>query len=225
MDSKKCILLVDDETDILFILGENFRSNGFEVVTATNYDDGLREYFEKKPNVIITDITMPGKTGMEMVEKIRKTDKRTPIFFLTSMTSVSSALQGFEVGANDYIRKPFSTEEVIARVKAAIRTDGIKFTDRLKFGEYELSSSTRILYHGEEETRLSGMESTILEILIHNLNETVKTSDILNAIGKDDDFFASRSLQVYITKIRKLISKDPKVMIITERKIGYRLVG
>lgn len=220
----KTILIVDDETDMLFVLGEAFKQNGFDVCTASDGESGLGKYYDTKPNLIIADISMPGMNGIDMVRTIRVTDKLTPIFMLTSMTSVNSAISGFEAGANDYIRKPFSVDEVITRAKAATGYYDTKFSDRVRIGKFEFQVTNRTLLLGDEKIRLSGMLSSILELLSDNMNETVNTRDLLKAIGKSDDFYSSRCLQVHIVKLRKILSKDPDVSIVTDRLEGYRLV-
>ncbi len=221
----KTILIVDDETDMLFVLGEAFKQNGFEVVTASNGEAGLEKYYAAKPSLIIADISMPGMNGIEMVKTIRVTDKRTPIFMLTSMTSVNSAISGFEAGANDYIRKPFSVDEVITRAKAATNYFDAKFSGKIRIGKFEFQPSNRTLQLEDEIIQLSGMESSILETLSNNMNETVKTCDLLKGMGKNADFFSCRSLQVHIVNLRKILSRDPDVVVVTERLVGYRLVG
>lgn len=221
----KRILLVDDEPDMLFVLGEALRSSGFEISSASDGESGLKAFLTEKPDLLIADVTMPGMSGLEMVRKIRLSDKRTPIFMLTSMTSVDSAISGFESGANDYIRKPFSIEEVVTRAKAATSYFENKFTGKVNIGKYVFQASSHTLTFGDEVMRLSGMESSILDVLSINMNKTVKTEDIVKALGKDMDFFSYRSLQVHVVNLRKLLSKDPEVSIVTERLVGYRLVG
>lgn len=221
----KTILLVDDETDMLFVLGEAFKRHGFDVCTASNGKAGLEKYFETGPDLVIADISMPEMNGIEMVRTIRMTDKHTPIFMLTGMVSVKSAISGFEAGVNDYIRKPFSVDEVIARAKAVIEFFDTNTSDVVRIGQFEFRASGHTLQLGDETILLPGMESSILELLSNNMNQVVKTCDILKCLGKNEDFYSRRCLSVHIVKLRKILSKDPDVSVVVERLAGYRLVG
>ncbi len=219
----KSILLVDDEADMLFLLGEGFRENGYDVYTAENGAEGLDKYREHCPGIIITDLMMPVKSGIEMVREIRSVDPKTPIFFLTGKQSVTSAVEGLSTGANDYIRKPFSIPEVIARADAALKYVSPVNNGRYTIGKFELDANTNTLVCGDVTRKLPSRESAILALLASRVNETVSSTEILQSIWNNTDFYSSRSLQVHIVRLRKNLAGDQNIQILNTRGEGYRL--
>lgn len=223
---EKSVLIVDDELDMLFILGETFESNGYTVYKAENGDEGLEKFKSCSPSIVISDVLMPGKNGIEMVKSIREMDKDVPILFLTSKVSVGEAVEGLSIGANDYIRKPFSVVEVLARVNAFIN-----FTQRndrpstINFGIFSYEPVTRVLSVGPEDVSLTGKEGALLELLAKNMNRTVSLDNILSTIWKDADYFSSRSMHVHIVKLKKLLAADPDIKILNEKGVGYKMVN
>ena len=168
--------------------------------------------------------------GFEMVRHIRQTDKRTPVLFLTARSSINDVVEGFELGANDYLKKPFGMQELIVRIKALV---GKAFTFReepkkeetcFEIGDYHFNSVTQILSHTGIEQELSHREAEILKRLCENRNQVVNTQNILLDLWGDDSFFNSRSLHVFITKLRHKLSKDERIRIVNVRGIGYKLI-
>ncbi len=221
---QRSVLIVDDEIDMLFILGETFESNGYMVYKAKDGEEGLEIYRKYSPSIIITDVMMPGKSGIEMVKVIRETDRTVPILFLSSKVSVGDAVEGLSCGANDYIRKPFSVVEVLARANSFINFTQSDKPSSISFGIFTYEPVTRILSGGPENISLTGKEGALLELLAKNLNKTVPLDNILMAIWKDADYFSSRSMHVQIVKLKKLLSSDPNIMIINEKGVGYKMV-
>lgn len=226
--AKNRILIVDDDADILYVLNEVFLNNGYEVFKSRSGIDGLSEFFKCRPDLVITDIMMPGTSGLELVREIRKTDQKVPIFILTSVTSTDTAVEGFNDGANDYIRKPFSVQEVVARANASIafsreQKNGRKARN-ICFGIFELAPTTYELYRDDGTVQvLRGREALVLEMLAKNINNTVSSTDMLNNIWGYTGFYALRSLQVHIVSLRKILSPDPDLTLINVRGYGYRL--
>ena len=219
----KSILLVDDEADMLFLLGESFRECGYDVYTAENGAEGLEKYRAYSPGIIITDVMMPVKSGFDMVREIRSGDLKTPIFFLTSKQSVTSAVEGLSTGANDYIRKPFSIQEVLARADAALNYASPRNNGKYSIGKFELDVNTNTLTCGDATRKLPSREIAILALLASKLNETVSSTEILQSIWNNTDFYSSRSLQVHIVRLRKSLAGDPNLQILNTRGEGYRL--
>ena len=231
MSSKKNrVLIVDDEDDILYVLNEVFQNNGYEVIKSISGIDGLSEFFKCRPDLVITDLMMPGTSGLELVREIRKVDTKVPVFILTSMTGTETAVEGFNGGANDYIRKPFSIQELVARANAAIAFSREQKTGgkagNISIGIFELNPTTRELFRDDGTFQvLRGREALILEMLARNLNNTVSSADILNNIWGDSGFYAMRSLQVHIVSLRKILGPDSDLTLINVRGYGYRLAS
>lgn len=225
---KNRILIVDDDVDILYVLGEVFRNSGYEVFQSSSGIDGLSEFFKCRPDLVITDLMMPGTSGFELVREIRNTDKKVPVFILTSLTGTDTAIEGFNDGANDYIRKPFSIQEVVARVNASIAFSKNQKIERkagnIRFGIFELDPTTYELFGDDGSVQIMrGREALVLEMLARNINNTVSCEEILNVLWKDTGFYSLRSLQVHIVSLRKILSPDPDLTLINVRGYGYRL--
>lgn len=226
-DKRKRVLLVDDEADMTFILSEAFRNAGYETKIARNGRDGITAYYDFQPDIVISDITMPDGNGLPMVKEIRNKDPRIPIFLLTGKVSVSDAIDGFEYLINDYIRKPFSCAEVVARASAAIKLSRVNSTQNINIGLYRFKFTSRELTYPDGHSEiLTGREASVLQVLGLNINRMVAFQSFYSQakIWSDKDFFATRSLQVFISKIRKMLSDDPNLEIINEKGIGYILV-
>ena len=182
------------------IIKDTLEGQNFIIHTAADGEEGLRMFFDLRPDVLVADVMMPRMDGFEMVRHIRQTDKRTPVLFLTARSSINDVVEGFELGANDYLKKPFGMQELIVRIKALI------------------------LSHTGIEQELSHREAEILKRLCENRNQVVNTQNILLDLWGDDSFFNSRSLHVFITKLRHKLSKDERIRIVNVRGIGYKLI-
>ena len=232
------VLLVEDEDTLAMIIKDTLEGQNFVIHTAADGEEGLRLFFDLRPDVLVTDVMMPRMDGFEMVRRIRQTDKCTPVLFLTARSAINDVVEGFELGANDYLKKPFGMQELIIRIKALVGkafsfTDSSsKETTSFEIGDYRFNSvSQRLTYvgvatspHADTEVELSHRESEILKRLCENRNQVVNTQNVLLDLWGDDSFFNSRSLHVFITKLRHKLSQDERIRIVNVRGVGYKLI-
>lgn len=224
------VLLVEDEQILAMIIKDTLEVQGFEITIEGNGRTGLERFFSDKPDVLVTDIMMPEMDGFEMVRQVRKLDTRTPVLFLTARSNVNDVVKGFETGANDYLKKPFGMQELIVRIKAlagrmtAQGEPKIVSDKRLSIGHYTLDVIAQRLCYCSENQELSHRETEILRMLVRGNCQIVLTKDILLELWGDDSFWNARSLQVFITKLRHKLAKDPSIRIINVRGIGYKLI-
>lgn len=223
---KPMALLVEDETTLSMIIKDTLEDEGLKVVHACDGRKGLECFFKKKPDVIIADVMMPGMDGFEMVNIIRKSDKTIPIIFLTARSSLDDLANGFYLGANDYLRKPFKMLELVLRVKALInKAMKTKLKDEIyAIGNYLLNTTTQTLTLKDIIQNLSFMESELLKRLCINQNDVVEIESILNEVWNNDSYYNRSSLHVFIHKIRKRLSDDERIKIINVRGVGYKLI-
>src|SRR5436189_3258104 len=232
--SKTKIFYVEDELFLGKIVRESLESRGFDVVMES---DGARatDVFKKmhsipgiKPNICVLDIMLPNKDGFTIADEIRELDEEVPIIFLTAKTQTEDVVKGFSLGGNDYIRKPFSMEELIVRVLNALRnkTDAPKKItgDSVTMGKYTFQLNRQVLNDGKEDRKLSYRESELLKVLYENRDKIIDRKDILNLLWGNDNFFNSRNLDVYITRLRGYLRSDTSLEIITIKGIGYRFI-
>lgn len=225
--SKIRVLLAEDELALGSIVKESLESRGFEVILCGDGQAAWESYLKDKPDVLVLDVMMPKKDGFTLAVEIRKTDSLTPILFLTSKGQAEDVVKGFSMGATDYIRKPFSMEELIVRIKAHLDRQGgqAQPSDWLPLGTYSFHPKRQLLKLGVQEIKLTSRESLLLELLLSHKNEIAERSLILNQIWGTDDFFTARSMDVFITKLRKKLQEDPEVQILNIRGYGFKLVG
>lgn len=224
--SKINILLAEDEIALGMIIQESLESRDFKVRLCGDGQKAWEEYQRDKPDVLVLDVMMPKKDGFSLAEQIRKSDPYTPIIFLTSKSQTEDVVKGFGLGANDYIRKPFSMEELIVRIKAQLdrlRTRQNQI-DWIALGKYEFHPTRQLLKFGTSEQPLTARESQLLQILLENANDITDRTLILTQIWGADDFFNARSMDVFITKLRKKLQEDPEIQILNVRGYGYKLV-
>lgn len=224
------VLLVEDELTLAMIIKDTLEESGFIIHTAADGEEGLRLFFELRPDVLVADVMMPHMDGFEMVRRIRQTDKQTPVLFLTARSAINDVVEGFELGANDYLKKPFGMQELIIRIKAlagkafTFTTDDNEQNKRFEIGNYLFDPLAQTLSHAGVKLELSHRESEILKRLCENRNQIVNTQDVLLDLWGDDSFFNSRSLHVFITKLRHKLSQDEQIRIVNVRGIGYKLI-
>ena len=224
------VLLVEDEQTLAMIIKDTLEGQGFLIHTAADGEEGLRLFFDLHPDVLVADVMMPRMDGFEMVRRIRQTDRRTPVLFLTARSAVNDVVEGFELGANDYLKKPFGMQELIVRIKA-LMCRACTYTPPAEseqilyeIGRYQLDTRRQLLLHEGTEQELSHREAGILRLLCQNRNCVVNMRDILLDLWGDDSFFNQRSLHVFITKLRHKLAKDDHIRIINVRGIGYKLI-
>lgn len=227
-EEKINVLVVEDEQTLAMIIKDTLEEKDFNIQLASDGEEGLRRFFDMRPDVLVADIMMPKMDGIEMVRKIRQTDRQIPILFLTARSTTSDVVEGFETGANDYLKKPFGMQELIVRIKALLGRAFIydRTGDRSQFsiGRYLFDSVTQILSLDGVPQTLSHRESEILKRLCENQNQVVNTQNVLLDLWGDDSFFNSRSLHVFITKLRHKLSRDERIKIINVRGIGYKMI-
>lgn len=229
MDKIK-LLLVEDETTLAMIIKETLEGEGFEITTADNGIEGLQKFKAESPDIVVADIMMPEMDGFEMVRTLRRTDEDIPVLFLTARSSVDDVVEGFNLGGNDYLRKPFSMQELIVRIKALVkrrihrRENPEKDASIIYIGRYSLDTVNQMLSFGEDSEELSHRESELLRLLAQQPNTVVSTRDILLSLWGDDSPYNANSLQVFITKLRHHLDKDETIRIINIRGIGYKMV-
>ena len=222
------VLLVEDEQTLAMIIRDTLTEQGFNLTLASNGAEGLKLFFEIRPDIIVADVMMPELDGFEMVSKIRQTDKTTPILFLTARSAIKDVVEGFELGANDYLKKPFNMQELIIRIKALVGRAQLitpkEETTEFNIGIYRFNSVTQILSYLDTKEELSHRESELLKRFCLNKNNVVETQSILLDLWGDDSFFNTKSLHVFITKLRHKLEKDENIKIINVRGIGYKLI-
>lgn len=228
--SKTRILYVEDETSLGKIVKESLESRGFEVVMERDGGAVMPVFTAINPHVCVLDVMLPNKDGFTIAEEIRQVNELVPIIFLTAKTQTSDLVKGFTSGGNDYIRKPFSMEELIVRIENALRyrheNDGATVTggDEIKLGKCLFHVTRQVLTVAGEERKLSFRETELLKLLYLNRDKIINRKDILNLLWGNDSFFNSRNLDVYITKLRGYLKEDESLEIITIKGVGYRFV-
>jgi DNA-binding response OmpR family regulator len=222
------VLYVEDELFLGKIVKESLESRGFEVMMEGDGAKATALFKKSSPDICVLDVMLPNKDGFTIADEIRELDEKVPIIFLTAKTQTEDVVKGFTLGGNDYIRKPFSMEELIVRIQNALKnkTGGdqkIK-ADNVTMGKYSFQINRQVLSSGKEDRKLSFRESELLKLLYQNREKIIDRKDILNLLWGNDSFFNSRNLDVYITKLRSYLKEDPSLEIITIKGIGYRFV-
>ena len=222
------ILLVEDDTSLGFIVADQLKLQDYDVVLCSDGLEGFQRFNTEKFHLCILDVMMPKKDGFTLAKDIRKIDKEVPILFLTAKSMTEDKVQGFNVGADDYLTKPFSTEEFLVRVKALLKRVHVIEEDQdqreVKIGEYIFDTANFTLTHPKFEKKLTKKEAQILKMLCKFENQVLPREIVLNGVWGQDDYFVGRSLDVFITKLRKYLSKDEKVSIENIHGIGFKLV-
>jgi DNA-binding response OmpR family regulator len=222
------ILLSEDEQSLGSIIAENLESAGFSVMHVLSGYDALAALKMQAFSIIVLDVMMPGINGFELAREIRKSDSLVPILFLTSKTMPQDVVDGFESGGNDYLRKPFAMQELVIRIKVLL-SDGrlLKKQEQrgpVNIGLYQFDPVKQELVFNLRRQTLTAREAELLWLLYENRQELNSKKKILEAIWGDDNFFNSRTLDVFITKLRKHLREDAGVQIINIRGVGYKLV-
>ncbi len=218
------ILYVEDEPFLGRIVKESLESRNFEVNMANDGKDVMDLFNKTQPAICVLDIMLPNKDGYSLALNIRQINPRIPIIFVTAKTQTDDLVKGFEVGGNDYLKKPFSIEELIVRINNLLRwnkNDGTPIPEVFALGKYIFVPNRYELKKGESIRKLSHREAMLLQVLSENMNKVVTRKDVLMRVWGDDSFFNSRNLDVYVTKLRDYLKEDAAVEIITMKGIGY----
>lgn len=227
MISKPLILLAEDEEALGNIIAESLETSGFAITHVTNGKEALEMLRVGSFALALLDVMMPGMDGFTVAQQLRLTNRQIPIIFLTSKTMPHDVVQGFESGGNDYVKKPFSMLELVARIKALLGNNRLQQNSAqtvANIGRYSFDPVKQQLIFNTEMHQLTARESEILWLLYQNNKTLLSKQQLLNIIWGDDNFFNARTLDVFITRLRKLLRKDPQVQIINVRGAGYKLV-
>jgi DNA-binding response OmpR family regulator len=226
--TKTKVFYVEDEIFLARIVKESLESRDFEVIMESDGAKAIDLFKKSQPDICVLDVMLPNKDGFAIADEIRDLNEDIPIIFLTAKTQTEDVVKGFTLGGNDYIRKPFSMEELIVRIQnlLRLRTEGPKKinTGSVKMGKYSFQLNRQVLNNGKDDRKLSFRESELLKLLYENRDKVIDRKDILNLLWGNDSFFNSRNLDVYITKLRSYLKEDPLLEIITIKGIGYRFV-
>lgn len=223
------ILYVEDEAFLAKIVKESLERNGHEVCHVSDGSNAEKMFIEYVPEICVLDIMLPNYNGYEIAEQIRKINSEIPIIFLTAKSQTEDLVQGFQAGGNDYIKKPFSMEELLIRIDNLLhlvkgKKSNKKRTQEISIGNYQFYPIKQQLVINGNVKSLSHKESMILDLLSQHTNSSIDRKDILMKIWGDDSYFNSRNLDVYIRKLRKYLANDDKVEIVTLKGIGYSFV-
>jgi DNA-binding response OmpR family regulator len=224
------VLMAEDELALAHIVRESLEEREFKVTLCHDGEQALQSYRQQKPDILVLDVMMPKMDGFELAKKIRSVDTDTPIIFLTARSQTKDVITGFELGANDYLKKPFSVEELIIRIKVLLTKNRMLAPEVKKpdgaqpLGNLLFNSNRNTIEHGLNKWPITARESELLQLLYKHKHEVVPKSTLLNTIWGDDNFFNARSLDVFITRLRKHLEPDPDIQIINIRGVGYKLV-
>ena len=221
------ILLCEDDENLGMLLREYLEAKDYRVDLCSDGEEGLDTFCCGNYNLCILDVMMPKMDGFTLAKKIQEINSETPFMFLTAKNLKDDVKEGFELGADDYITKPFSMEEVVYRIEAILRrVRGKKNIDQniRHIGEFTFDIQKQVLSIGDENTKLTTKEAELLTLLSNKTNGLLQRDIALKTIWADDNYFNARSMDVYITKLRKLLKKDPSVEIINVHGKGYKLV-
>lgn len=227
MESTYKILLAEDDPNFGSVLRDYLELNDFEVLLARDGREGLLMFKTEEPDLCILDVMMPHKDGFSLAGEIKAIEPAMPIIFLTAKSMKEDVLKGYQVGADDYLTKPFDSEVLLYKIKAILaRTQSPEEEEtRFELGRYLYDSEARTLSaEGEKLIKLSPKEGALLSLLCRNKNQLVNRSEALRKIWKDDNYFTGRSMDVYVAKLRKHLKKDPNLAIVNVHSEGFRLV-
>lgn len=222
---KDKVLLVEDDSTLLFIIEDALKREGFDVECALNGEAGLNLFCTSSPDIVVADVMMPKMDGFEMVRLIRLTAPSVPVLFLTARTALNDVVRGFEIGANDYIRKPFQILELVVRIKALLKRNRQKAAEdsKITIGDCSLDFATQRLTVGKDSFGLSHIEAIITDELFRHPNEVVEAKTLMYRIWQNDDYNNLNRLHGFIYKLRKYISTSTSLRLLNIRGIGYKL--
>mgnify|MGYP002438878142 CR=1 FL=1 len=219
------ILFVEDEEDLTLIVADTLRGQGYDVITAVDGIEGIEKFKTEAADIVVADVMMPKMDGFTMAKEIRKISPTVPLLFLTAKSTIDDVEEGFEIGANDYLKKPFELRELIVRIKSLLRRYNTNRGEDIKFsiGRYTFNVTTQSLSLEERSVELSHFEAKILERLATNIGKTVDASELMITVWQRDEPSNRNSLHGYIHKLRRALRHDPSISIINQRGFGYML--
>jgi DNA-binding response OmpR family regulator len=220
------ILLVEDELSLALIVQDNLESRGFRVVHAADGQAGLALFRQVQPDLVVADVMMPVLDGFAMAEQLRREHSTVPIIFLTARGQTADVVRGFELGGSDYVRKPFSIDELVVRIRARLKPSDQPFGQPtlVRLGQFEFDYPHQRLHRLSHTQELTHREAEVLQHLYAQRNQVLERRAVLQAVWGDDTFFNGRSLDVYIARLRRYLTADKQVQIVNIRGIGYKLM-
>ena len=221
------ILLCEDDENLGMLLREYLQAKGYSTVLCPDGEQGFKEFTKNKYDIAVLDVMMPKKDGFTLAQDIRQANADLPIIFLTAKTLKEDILEGFKIGADDYITKPFSMGELVFRVEAILRRVRGKKTKEstlYHIGKFVFDTQKQLLTIGDQQTKLTTKENELLALLCSHANEILQRDFALKTIWIDDNYFNARSMDVYITKLRKHLKDDDQIEIINIHGKGYKLI-
>lgn len=219
------ILLAEDEPSLGQITKESLETRNFEVLLCENGEEAYKVYKTENPLLLVLDVMMPKKDGFTLAKEIRAENPEIPIIFLTAKSQTEDVVQGFNIGGNDYLKKPFSMEELIVRINALLKRNNEELSlESILVGKFIFNFKKQTLEFDSKIENLTHREANLLFYLIKNKNQVLDRSFILKKLWGDDDFFNARSMDVFITKLRKKLKPDSTIQIINVRGYGYKLI-
>ena len=227
MDDNIKIMLCEDDENLGMLLREYLQAKGFSAELYPDGEAGYRAFMKQKYDICILDVMMPKKDGFTLAQEIRQANADVPIIFLTAKQLKEDILEGFKIGADDYITKPFSMEELVFRVEAILRRvrgKKNKESSVYRVGNFTFDTQKQLLTIGDKQTKLTTKENELLALLCSHANEILQRDFALKTIWIDDNYFNARCMDVYITKLRKHLKDDPQIEIINIHGKGYKLI-
>ncbi|XZF13399.1 response regulator transcription factor [Chitinophagaceae bacterium MMS25-I14] len=225
------ILFAEDDAVLGRLVKEAMSGKGYEVLWAKNGTEALQLFKESKPDICVLDVMMPGMDGFTLAQQVKELRPDIPVLFLTARSQTADIVKGFESGGNDYLKKPFSLEELFLRIKELLRRSAAApaeqpaaTSDVYEIGRYQFYPSQQLLVFGAEKATLSYKESELLKELVKQKNQLMDRKEVLIKLWGDDNFFHARNMDVYIVRLRKYLSKDPGISIVNIRGRGYKLI-
>lgn len=228
MSLAKRILLAEDDPSLGFVIKDNLSFKGYDVTLCTDGETAEKSFFSDTYNLCIFDVMLPRKDGFSLARAVRSRNAQVPILFLTAKAMMEDKLQGFSTGADDYITKPFSLEELFCRIEVFLRRSGQEPEDIVEaknfaLGQYTFDYINLSLRHTTGDKKLTQKEADVLKLLYTNRNRVLKREEILRHIWGDDDYFMGRSMDVFISKLRKYLKEDASVQIVNYHGVGFKL--
>jgi DNA-binding response OmpR family regulator len=229
MDKKNVkILLAEDDKNLGTVLKAYLDAKNYNCTLCVNGKEALEEFQQNEYDFVILDVMMPLMDGFTVAKNIRETNTEVPVLFLTAKSLQEDVMQGFNVGGDDYLTKPFNMEELLARIEAILRRSQANKTpkqvDSYEIGKYKFDVTRHILSMGDSDQKLTSKEAALLELLCANKNQTLDRSEALKKIWFDDSYFNARSMDVYVTKLRKYLKGDPDIEILNVHGVGFKLI-
>lgn len=218
------ILLVEDDPSLGFVIKDNLAHKGYEVTLCSDGEEGFTTFQKGQFDICIFDVMMPKKDGFSLAQAVREKNKQVPILFITAKSMLEDKIAGFHAGGDDYIVKPFSMEELYLRIEVFLKRSTVILTESsFSVGDFTFDCQNLTLQHAMGAKTLTQKEAEVLKLLCANKERVMKREEILTSVWGDDDYFMGRSLDVFISKLRKYLKEDPRVEIVNYHGVGFRL--